>query len=155
MQVIELSMRREPSLASLQERLKAEGLQEGDHIKVALSPAEGALAIAALAILFLAVAHYFVERQRATESLKKAEDRAFLASLEQRLFGQYATLEDLERSIEEEFGVRVSRTSPDAERDDWHQLALEGMSGSYAAHEPDYSGSVVKEPNPNYGKLDA
>jgi hypothetical protein len=40
--------------------------------------------------------------------------------------------------------------SPKAEQDDWQQLSVQGLSTAYGEDEPEYSASLIKEPNPTY-----
>ncbi len=40
--------------------------------------------------------------------------------------------------------------SPKAEQDDWRQLSAQGLNAAYGDDEPEYSASLVKEPNPTY-----
>lgn len=41
-------------------------------------------------------------------------------------------------------------TLPDAEREEWQDLSLQGLSAAYGDDEPDYPTSLIKEPNPSY-----
>lgn len=40
--------------------------------------------------------------------------------------------------------------SSNAERDDWRQLSVQGLNAAYGEDEPEYSVSLIKEPNPTY-----
>jgi hypothetical protein len=40
--------------------------------------------------------------------------------------------------------------SPNAEQDDWRELSVQGLSTTYGEDEPEYSVSLIKEPNPTY-----
>ena len=40
----------------------------------------------------------------------------------------------------------------DADREEWLGASSSGLPAAYSDSEPDYSASLVKEPNPDYGR---
>ncbi|MGP8216021.1 MAG: hypothetical protein ACLQQ4_10690 [Bacteroidia bacterium] len=42
------------------------------------------------------------------------------------------------------------KDSLDIEKQDWDNLSFSGLAKAYGEDEPDYSNTVIKEPNPEY-----
>jgi len=138
---------------ALLRRIEAADLKAGDQILLLRKGAPNAFdAIAALALVFLVLARAFHAKQRLKSSLDAIDALEFTVKLEEKLFGGHATPEQLEASIREEFGIEVSRTELDPFDDDWSSFSLSSLDKAYGPGEPDYSASVVQEPNPNYGR---
>jgi hypothetical protein len=55
--------------------------------------------------------------------------------------------------IEDEQHQPIAYLTPVTEkldREDWAQVARAGLNGAYGDNEPDYSSSLIKEPNAEY-----
>ena len=48
------------------------------------------------------------------------------------------------------FVTLIPITDTDLEHGDWSRLSGSGLSNAYAADEPDYPLSLIKDPNPEY-----
>lgn len=50
------------------------------------------------------------------------------------------------------FVALADEADPDAERQDWLSASASSLCNAYSQSEPDYSDSMVRERNPEYGK---
>lgn len=96
--------------------------------------------ILTLVVLGVALGYYFNKKKKTEDSEKILED----------LFADFNTAEELEKHIEEEYGIIVEHQPEDTESEDWSRFALHNLNNAYAEDEPDISQIQVKEPNPSY-----
>ena len=115
--------------------------RKGDKIK--LTGAELNIAVAALfivAVAALALSYYFEKKKKQEDSGKLLGD----------LFSDYKSPEEIEKHIEEEYGIKVELESTDTDRKEWLEFSMQGLGKSYSQDEPDITGMIVCEPNPEY-----
>lgn len=153
MQSIDVRIDETLSADSLFERFVAAELKAGDHVRLSRTRAPSPFdAVAVLSLVFLALGRLARAKARNQALREKSESIVFTARLEEKLFGGHATPADLEESIRTEFGIHVSQSGPAPNDDGWSGFALDGLAGAYGADEPDYSASIIREPNPKYGR---
>jgi superfamily I DNA and RNA helicase len=113
--------------------------KKGDKVKL-VSKEHTIIAVAVILILGVALGYYFNKKKK-TENAEKILDD---------FFTDFNTAEELEKHIEEEYGIIVEHQSEDTESQDWNRFALQNLNSAYAENEPDISHIQVKEPNPSY-----
>lgn len=123
--------------------LKREDLKQGDKLNILLKgKSQNLLTESLLFLLAVVLMTYFNKQQdkRIADGERMLED----------LFAKGA--EDLEKQLETAYGIEIEFVGdPDAEeQEDWNRLAMQGLASSYAEDEPDYSDTILKEPNPDY-----
>ncbi len=117
-------------------------LQFGDTIKVTTQ--EGNEDLTLLIVVVIAVALVIFYQQK-----KKRKDNG--ESILNNLFKQIVTIEEIEKEVEQEYGIKiVVETKPNEERGFWNRMTAIGLSKAHSSEEPDYSDVIVKEPNPSY-----
>lgn len=138
MREIEIDIDKKPSRKSLFSKLKAVKPRAGDHVKLVHSEETTFAIIIALIVVYL----YFK-----TQGML----RSFGEQIIDDLFGKYDSADELEKDIENEYGIKVTvEPKEDPEREDWVRFSSTQLERAYTDSEDDYSDVPVKEPNPDY-----
>jgi hypothetical protein len=122
--------------------LEREGLQAGDSIKVLEKPLFDQKTREAIYIFVMVAVMWFLSRKHKSEQLA--------TELLDDVFKKYNSAEDLERELQEEFSISVSKEDLDTELEDWRRFGLVNLGHAYSVDEPDISSIPVREPNPDY-----
>lgn len=121
------------------ELFKNEQLKKGDEVHILTMNEQSVMWLTVL--ILIAIMYYFHSEQK-TES-------NFGQQLLDDLFGDRST-EEIEKEIEDEYGITIKVEHKDLLEEEWTQLAAKGLAESYSEEEPDYSDVELKESNPDY-----
>ena len=149
MRTVDIDLDGSASLSGLLSRLRDEHVHAGDHLRLFSSKPQSDLDSFAL----LMIVFHVLDRLFATQPVNEARAR-FGDQVVRDLFGRYTNAEELELDLEKEFGVEISILARGDEDADWLRLSAGNLARAYGEHEPDYSASDVKEPNPHYRQKD-
>jgi hypothetical protein len=118
--------------------LKDQQIQEGDEIKILTAEERGTLAFTAISFLVMIAIFFYLSK-----------GKEFGDKVVKQMFGDKSN-EDLEKEIEEQYGIFIEVEQKDKGWDEWTQFAAKGLASTYGEDEPDYSDVELKEKNPNY-----
>ena len=126
---------------------KKSNLKRGDKISVESSQSFNALS--GMIFLMTLIALYFNKREISKLATEKIIDD---------IFKKHPSAEELEKHIEEEYGISISLESPDKDYEKEHEEFLEfsslALGMKYDDDEPDISNIPVKERNPKFNLND-
>lgn len=120
--------------------LKDKKLQKGDEIRILTG--ENQLALIAVVLLVILAIVALCDKEF-------AKKQSFGSKIMDELFGNKSP-EELEKEIEDQYGISIEVEQKDKGREEWTQFAAKGLADTYDEDEPDYSDVELKEKNPNY-----
>lgn len=120
------------------EYLRDQQIQKGDEIKILTAEERGTLAFTAIIFVIIMAIFFYLSK------VKHFGDKVV-----EQMFGDKSN-EDLEKEIEEQYGISIEVEQKDKSREEWTQFAAKGLADTYDEDEPDYSDVELKEKNPNY-----
>ena len=118
--------------------LKDQQIQEGDEIKILTEEERGTLAFTAIIFVVIIAIFFYLSK-----------GKEFGDKVVEKMFGDKSN-EDLEKEIEDQYGISIEVEQKDKSREEWTQFAAKGLASTYGEDEPDYSDVELKEKNPNY-----
>jgi hypothetical protein len=117
-------------------------VKRGDTLKVTTEQYQQTILMALSLIVVMALFYFYK---------KKGEREEEGGKILEGIFKEGATVEDIEKQVEKEYGIKIEvETKPDEERDFWYKLSAQNLSRAYGIDESDYSDVTILEPNPNY-----
>lgn len=142
-------IRFDPSQATsmLMRSLQGITVQRGDHVRVSTLRHPSQAERYTLLLVIADTIAKGIEEQKARNGVRAKGDH-----LLKDLLAQYGSADELERGLEQEYGVDIIIVTRDAEDAEWLSLSKEGAEAAYGEDEPDYSTAEVREPNPHYRK---
>lgn len=145
--ILNIDQNRQPQ--DVLDLFKKSNLKRGDKISVESSRSFNA--VGGLIFLMTLIGLYFHNDKR--EKNKKHTEK-----LVDDIFKKYPTVEELEKHIEEEYGISIALESPDKEYEKEHKEFLEfsslALGMKYDDDEPDISHLKGIEPNPKFNLND-
>ncbi len=94
-------------------------------------------------LLALIAVHWYMRRSQKSELLA--------TELLDDLFKKYNSAEELEKDLQAEFNVTITRETTPGTPEGWSQLSMGTFEqAAYSDDEPDISHIAVREPNPEY-----
>ena len=123
--------------------VERESPQPGDSLKVVQRPVFDQQAKEAFFLLALIAIHWYMGKKQKSEQLA--------TELLDDLFKKYNSAEELEKDLQAEFNVTVTRETTQGTPEGWSQLSMGTFEqAAYGDDEPDISHIAVREPNPEY-----
>ncbi len=143
MNLIEIVVDKTHSQADIAKIFEQRGLKRGDEVRViSHQELDTFLATAVAFAVALGVIWYLNKKNQAKQITDKTLDE---------LFGKYASIEELEKHIESEYGIIYTANHHIADEDDvWRVQANTSLLKAYSDAEPEYFLADIKEPNSLY-----
>lgn len=142
MKTVEIDIDNTPSPKALADEFRAQNLQKGDKLLLISSKIDDTqlLKLAVIIVVLVAINKIFQERMEYSEELL------------QNIFNS-KSVSEVEEGIKNVYDIWVvMEVKEDQENDSWRQFSQSQLIKAYSDMEPEYTESMVKEPNPDYRK---
>ena len=142
MKIVEIDIDKTSGAKSLAEEFRLQNLQRGDTLKFHSSKIsdDDFIKVAILVVAIFALAFYD----------KKNTD--FANAILKDVFND-RDIKDIEQEIAEEYGIElIMEGKDDEEQKAWQELSKKQLLKAYSTDEPEYTLSMIMEPNPGYKK---
>ena len=142
MKTVEIDIDNTASPKALADEFRAKNLEKGDKLLLTSSKIDDnqLLKMAVIIVVLVAINKIFQERMEYSEDLL------------QNIFNS-KSVSEVEEGIKNVYDIWVvMEVKEDQESDNWRQFSQSQLIKAYSNIEPEYTESMVKEPNPDYKK---